>query len=120
MKPLIPCLLFFSCTAGGVRTSPYVEYERRIASNDGEGLLIGLSFSPEPEKPALSLPSAELYYPQGLPEAQEPEPEGITIETPWGPITVAGSVALLLFVAYAQKRGWLPSPKPKESNGPES
>lgn len=38
-----------SCRAGGVNISPHVEYERRMENNDGEGVRLGVTFSPAPE-----------------------------------------------------------------------
>ncbi len=107
-------LILFACSTSGVRTSPYVEYERRVESSQGQSVLLGVSFSPEPEKdPRADMRLEPWTPPEPEPEPQEERPE-VEIETPWGPITVGGSA--LGFAA-----GWIASrrlasgvPQPKE------
>ena len=124
--------LIFACRQGGVDTSPYVEYDRRIENNHGEGMRLGVSFSPSPEPlkwaPApLPEPIPPLIQPPPLqPPAfvcsaceklalKDAETQKLTFETPWGLITftLGSSMVALLGLLFAQKRGWIPSPTPK-------
>ena len=124
---------FFSCRAGGVDASPYVEYQRRVENNDGEGVSLGVSLSPSPQvdpwRPLRHAEPLPLLEPDdhaweppasvspGLTGSHETgntgETQELTFETPWGPITftLGSSMVALLVMLFAQKRGWIPIPK---------
>ena len=123
-------LVLASCRVGRVNVSPEVTYHRRLANNDGEGISLGVVFSPSrdqgesPHRPAerivdpivcsVCLAAAV----ESKPEVEKPdENQDITIETPIGHFTIAGgsgALLMLLVLLGLQKKGILPTPTPKE------
>ena len=112
---LILLIGFAACRAGSVDISPYVEADSRFKNTDGAGARVGVMFSPAPEKES---PHREERVTDPIEDeaTAPPEDQEITVETPFGPVSISlgSGVIALLAMFMGQKLGWIPVPTRKE------